>query len=72
LQNPICHRRHQQHNTVDRGWRRGEVILAHPACDERDQGQPEKQVQVCPQNGAAHPLRYVEHVVVVVVGFPSY
>ena len=50
-------RRHQQHDAVDRGRQRREVVLAHPAGDERHQRQPEQQVQVRPQDRAVDRAR---------------
>src|SRR3954447_26639631 len=44
----------------------GEVVPPEPLGGERDQREPEQQVQVGPQDPARHPGRDLEHVVVVV------
>ena len=53
-------------HAVDRGRQRREVILAHPRRHERNERQPEQQMQVGPQNAAVDPSVSVEHVVMVV------
>ena len=44
----------------------GEVVLAHPAGDEREQRQPEQQVEVGPQHAAVDAVGRVQQVMVVV------
>src|SRR5262249_3235832 len=52
-ENPVCETGEQKDDAVRRDRPGGEVRLAHPACHERRQRQPEKQVQVRPQDAAA-------------------
>ena len=56
----------QQHRAIDGGGQRREMILAHPAGDERHQRQPEQQVQVRPEDPAVDSMRGLEHVMMVV------
>src|SRR6267142_6259099 len=41
------------------------MVLTHPAGHEGNERQPEQQVQVGPQDPAAHPMRRVEQVMVI-------
>ena len=56
----------KHHHPVNGGRQRGEVILAHPAGDERHERQPEEEVQVRPQNLSVDSVCGVEHVVMIV------
>ena len=58
--------RAQQHHAVRRDRQPLEVILAHPAGDERHERQPEQQMQIGPQHRAVHVVHGMEHVVMVV------
>ena len=42
------------------------MILAHPASDKRKQRQPEKQMQVGPENASGDPDARVKHMVMIV------
>ena len=66
LQDVPAERRHHQHDAVDGGRHGPEMVLAHPAGREREQRQPEQQVQVGPQHAAGHVGGRVQQVVVVV------
>ncbi len=59
-------RGHQHRSAVERGWSRRKPVHAHPSGHEREEGEPEQQVEVGPQDPPADPLGDVEHVVVVV------
>src|SRR5437667_4375715 len=66
LQNIVGNCRHQQHETVNSGRDRGEVVFTHPGCRERKERQPEQEMKVGPQNPAADLLRGLEQMMVVV------
>jgi hypothetical protein len=55
----------EQHASVNRRGQLGEMILAHPRRRERDDRQPEEQVEVRPQNGTVDPRGELEHVVMI-------
>ena len=57
---------HQQDDTVDGDRPGGEAVVAHPVRPEREQRQPEQQVQVGPQDPAVDVAGRVQQVVVVV------
>ncbi len=42
------------------------MILTHPARGNRDQRQPEQEMEVGPKNRPGHPIQGMEHMVVVV------
>jgi len=42
------------------------MVLAHPAGDERNEREPEKQMQICPKIATADTPYGVEHVVMIV------
>jgi hypothetical protein len=66
LQERIGHCRKQQDDSVKRHGCRREGVFAHPAGDERDQRQPEQEMQVGPQNAAIHLTDNLKQVVMVV------
>ena len=57
---------HEQDAAVggDRPGRK--IVLAHPRGRERNERQPEQQMEVGPEDAAGDPLGHVEHVVVIV------
>src|SRR6185436_6627067 len=55
-----------QHRPVGGDGQGREVVLVHPAGDERHEGEPEEQMKVCPQHPAADAVHGVEQMVVVV------
>ena len=66
MQNGVSERCHQQHEAIDGGGCRGEVVLADPARGEGKERQPKETVQVGPKNTAANLPGRLEHVMVVV------
>ncbi len=59
-------RRHKQHRSIERRRRGGVVVFVHPGGRERNERQPEQQVQVCPQDPTRHAARRVQQVMMVV------
>jgi len=66
LEDPIGDARHQQDESVQGRRGAGEMVLTHPGGGERNQGQPEEQVEVGPEDRARHLAGGVQHVMVVV------
>lgn len=66
LQNPVCDRRHEQHRAIQSRRQRRKVVFTHPPGHEGKQRQPKQQMQVGPQDSAAHVRRHVQHMVMVV------
>jgi hypothetical protein len=66
LEDGVRHCGQQQDRAVGRGGEGRHVVLPHPAGDEGDEGQPEQEVEVRPQDLAVDPVAGVEHVMVVV------
>lgn len=62
----IRHSSHQQNEPVHGNGPCLELILVHPCSRERNDGEPEQQVQVRPESDAVDALRSVEKMVMVV------
>ena len=65
LQDVIGDARHEQHESIDSGGHRCEMVLAHPASGERQEREPEKKMEVSPQDAAADVLGGMKHVVMI-------
>ena len=65
-QNRERERAEEQDDSIHRGRYRGVVILTQPAGHERNQRQPEQQMEIGPQRRAVDPIRRLQHVVVIV------
>src|SRR5450631_589566 len=55
----------EQVDDVDDDRRAGELRLVHPGCRDREEREPEQQVEVAPQDGPVDALDNLEHVMVV-------
>lgn len=62
----IGHGRHEENGSIKGHGGRRELVFAHPARGERDQTQPEQQVQVGPKDTSVHVLGGVKEVMVIV------
>src|SRR5215467_4441054 len=66
LQNRISTGAHDKYGSIHCRRHGSEMVLAGPARDEWEKRQPEQQVQICPENGAIHPVNSVKHVMMIV------
>ena len=55
----------KQVDAVDDDGSAGVRRLVHPGCRDREEREPEQQVQVAPEDGSVHALDNLEHVMVV-------
>lgn len=72
LQDVIGDAAHQEDSSIKSRRSLSEVILSHPRRGEGNEGEPEEEMQVCPQDRPVYFTGGVEHVVVIVPVNPQH